>query len=90
MSSHFVQVSAFFSVLGKPVMSLAPENNDLMKKKLWNVWGLAFQGVSPVCTACALLLCSGFSFFRPVVCRGSPCLWAMFGPWPECDGLFVK
>ena len=51
-------------------MSPVPESNDLLKKKLCISQDLLFQGVSPVCAACALLLYFGCCIFQPIVCKG--------------------
>lgn len=45
----------------KPVMSLISESNGLMKKRPSSAQGLVLQGVSLVCAAYAVLLCSGCS-----------------------------
>jgi len=64
-------------------MSPVPESDGLTMKRSYSAQGLAFQGVSLVCAACALLLSFALSF-KPVICRGSPCLlWAAFGFSPE-------
>ena len=52
-----LSVSAFFSVLAKPVMSPAPEINDHVKKRSHSAQDPALQGVSLTCAAYTMLLC---------------------------------
>ena len=85
---------ACFSVLGKSATSSVLEGNGLMKKRFCSALqcsvpcsqGLVLQRMSPLCSACALVLCLGHfilqvsrlqRLFLPVV--------AVFGPWLECD-----
>ena len=59
---YFVYISVFFCVSGKPVMFLAPENNDFVKKRSYTVQGLILQEVFLVYVVCILLLCFVCSF----------------------------
>ena len=48
-------------MLEKCIMLPVPASNDVMKKRSYNVQGLALQEVSLVCAACTVLLCFGCS-----------------------------
>lgn len=54
----------FFCLIEKPVMFLAHESNDFMKKMSCHAQGLELKEVLPLCVACALLLCSACTILQ--------------------------
>ena len=64
LSLHILIKSLPSSLLEESVMSSVPESYSLMKKRACSAQRLGLQKMSPVCAACTLILCLGFSILK--------------------------